>query len=206
VETVFEDEIAREVTPENLEATLQRASIYQKRLILKPGVYKLEVGIQDPEGKRMGITESRLEVPDFPGGELALSSLILADRIESGPAEPGPINFLLGDLRVIPRMDDAWRRQDNLGVYVQIYGFSIDSLNLKPSLKAEYAIIPRGSASPEEWRDTSALVHPAGQYCRLARMVALGRLQPGEYEIHLRVEDRISGRRAVSRAAFRVLP
>ena len=206
LETVFEDEIARETGAENLEAMVQRASVYQKRLILKPGVYKLEVGIEDPEGKRMGIAERRLEVPDFSGGELRLSSLILADRIDSEPADAATAAFLLGDLRVLPKMDDAWRRQDSLGLYVQIYNFSVDQQTLKSSIKAEYALAPRDGAAPLEWRDTSAMVRPAGQYCRLARMITLGRLQPGEYEIHLRVHDRISDRSVATRAAFRVSP
>ena len=201
---VFEDEVGRDFTAETLPQAKQRFSAYQKRLILKPGLYKLDVGVKDVASNRIGIVERRIEVPNLGDGELKLSSLILADSIESGSQDRSASSFILGDLKVIPKTDEVFRSPGAVGVYVQIYNFALDQQTLKPALKFEYGIAPKG-AQPETWRDISSAVQFAGQYCRLARMITLGRRQPGEYTLHVRVRDNISNKSAASAASFTVV-
>ena len=88
-------------------------------------------------------------------------------------------------------------------MYLQAYGYAVDAQKQRPSLKLEYAIAAQG-AQPEAWRDVSASVHYAGQYCRVARMVSLSRLQPGEHTLFLRIRDNISGQAAAGQATFRI--
>ena len=203
IEAVFEDEVAREFGEGECEKAKTRSSVYQKRLILKPGLYKLEVAVRDADSKRIGTLERRLEVPRYGEGQLKLSSIILAARIESGGRDPATSSFILGDLKVVPRTDDAFAPSNNMGVYLQIYNFAVDQQSGRPGLQVEYALAARG-AEPVSWRDTSPLVQFAGQYCRLARMISLSRLKPGDYELRVRVRDNISGQTSTANAPFRI--
>ncbi len=204
IEAIFEDEVAREFTAAEWEVAKTRSSIYQKRVILKPGLYKLEIAVRDTESKRIGTMEKRLEVPRFGDSRLRLSSVILADRIESGAKDIATSSFILGDLKVIPKTDDAFPSSANMGIYLQVYNFGIDQQTNKPALQVEYALAAKGS-EPDAWRDTSSLVRYAGQYCRLARMVNLSRLKPGEYELRVRVRDNVSGQTSLGVTPFRVV-
>jgi len=203
VEAVFEDEVAREFGEDRCEKARTRSSVYQKRLILKPGLYKLEIAVRDPESKRIGTLERRLEVPQYGEGQLKLSSIILADRIESGGRDQATSSFTLGDLRVVPKADDAFAASGNLGVYLQVYNFAVDQQSGRPGLQVEYALAAKGT-EPGSWRDVSPAVMFAGQYCRLARMVSLSRLKPGDYELRVRVRDNISGQTSTATAPFRI--
>jgi hypothetical protein len=204
IEAIFEDEVARDFLPEEFDSAKTRSSIYQKRLILKPGLYKLEVAVKDVESKRIGTVERRLEVPKYGEGALTLSSLILADRIEAGSQDRSSSSFILGDLKVIPKTDDVFRKSGNLGLYVQVYNFAVDQQSQRPALKMEYGIAPKGG-EPEIWRDVSQLVQYAGLYCRLARMVNLSQLKPGDYTLQIRVRDGISSQNTAAQAPFTVV-
>ena len=204
IEAIFEDEVAREYIPAEFERSKSHSSIYQKRLILKPGLYKLEIAVKDIESKRIGMVERRLEVPAYGEGALRLSSLILAERIEAGSQDRSASSFMMGDLKVIPKTDDVFRKTGNLGLYVQAYNFAVDQQTLRPALRMEYGIAPKGE-EPQIWRDVSSLVAFAGQYCRLARMVNLSQLQPGSYALHVRVKDSISAQTVAAQAPFTVV-
>jgi len=204
IEAQFEDEVAREFPTSEWEKTKARSSIYQKRLILKPGVYKLELAVRDADSKRIGTLEKRLEVPRYGEGQLKLSSVILADRIESVFKELATSSFILGDLKVIPKTDDAFPSSANMGIYLQIYNFAVDQQSQRPGIQVEYGISAKG-AEPDSWRDTSSLVQFAGNYCRLARMVNLSRLKAGDYEMRVRVRDTISGQSSTASAPFRIV-
>jgi len=203
IEAVFEDEVTREFSEGEFEKGKTRSSVYQKRLILKPGLYKLEVAVRDPDSKHIGTLERRLEVPRYGEGQLKLSSIILADRIESGSRDPATSSFILGDLRVVPRTDDVFAASTNMGIYLQIYNFAVDQQSGRPGLQVEFAFAPKGT-EPGPWRDTSSVVVFAGQYCRLARMISLSRLKPGDYLLHVRVRDNISGQTSTAIAPFRL--
>ena len=90
-----------------------------------------------------------------------------------------------------------------MGVYLQIYNFAIDQQSRRPGIQVEYGIAAKGT-EPESWRDTSSLMQFAGTYCRLARMINLSRLKPGDYELRLRVRDIISGQSSTAIALFRI--
>jgi len=203
IEAIFEEEVVREFPAEEWEQHRSRFSICQKRLILKPGLYKLELVVKDLESKRIGTSEQRLEVPRYAGSGLRLSSLILAERIEPGTRDLSSAGFLLGDLKVIPKADDVFTRSGDLGLYLQIYNFAVDSLTLRPSLQMEYGIAPKG-AQPEVWRDVSAFLQYAGQYCRLGRMINLSRLSPGAHTLYIRARDKITDQIIQAQSPFTV--
>jgi len=203
VEAMFEDEVMRDFSADDYEKAKLRSSIYQKRLILKPGIYKIDIAVKDLQSKRIGTLERRLEVPRFGEPKLQTSSILIASKIEPGTFDRTTVNFILGDLKVIPKMDDSFRSSEELGLYLQIYNFAVDAASSKPALKVEYAVARKGQ-EPDVWRDSTSMMRFAGSYCRLARMINLSRLDPGVYQLRVRIHDAISGQDAETATEFTV--
>jgi GWxTD domain-containing protein len=203
IEAMFEDEVARDFLPDAYEKAKSRSSIYQKRLILKPGVYKIDVAVRDLQSKNIGTITRRIEVPHYGEPRLQSSSILIASKIESGILDRTTANFLLGDLKIIPKTDDSFSSSEELGLYLQIYNFGLDGANSKPALKVEYAVARKGE-EPDVWRDSTKMIRFSGSYCRLARMINLSTLQPGVYQLRVRIHDTISGQDAETAAEFTV--
>src|SRR5205807_2426390 len=85
-------------------------------------------------------------VPHFEEEKLASSSLILADMIEKLPTRNiGTGQFAIGDVKVRPRLNDTFGRDEKLGIYAQFYNFAADEKTKKPNGSIEYQIIKNGS-------------------------------------------------------------
>ncbi len=203
IEAMFEEEVVRDFSPDEFEKAKSRSSVYQKRLILKPGIYKIDVAVRDLQSKRIGTMERRLEVPRFGEPKLQTSSILIASRIEAGTVDRTTGNFILGDLKIIPKTDDSFKSSEELGLYLQIYNFALDAASSQPSLKVEYSVARKGQEA-DVWRDSSSMMRFAGSYCRLARMINLSRLQPGIYQLRVRIHDAISGQAVETAAEFAV--
>src|SRR5207253_10670318 len=75
----FEDTIRRDFPDSLLQGSLRSASIYQKAVPLRPGLYRLDVVLKDTTSNNIGVVNTRLAVPPFDDDKLQASTLILAD-------------------------------------------------------------------------------------------------------------------------------
>ena len=106
--------------PEYLQQTAQRKSIYQKTVPLAPGTYRLNIVAKDVVGGNLNNYEVALDVPRIDGEKLASSSLILADMIENVPTKSiGTGQFVIGTSKVRPRVDDIFKRDEKMGIYLE---------------------------------------------------------------------------------------
>ncbi len=63
--------------------------------------------------------EMVLEVPRLEDDQLGQSSLILADQLEKVPTKSiGSGQFVIGTSKVRPRMDETFKREEKLGIYL----------------------------------------------------------------------------------------
>jgi GWxTD domain-containing protein len=83
VET-FEDTVEVDVPHEILRKVMADAASYQRLVTLRPGQYCLNIVVRDVNGDRVGTWRSGVQVPEYKEGEMATSSLVLADNM--GPA------------------------------------------------------------------------------------------------------------------------
>lgn len=200
---VFEDEIARDLSEDDYQSGLRASSLFQKQLVLPPGLYKLEVVVKDLTSGDMTLLEQRLEVPEIADEELALSSIILARSIEKTENPKGSL-FTFGGLKVVPEVDAAFRRDEEMGFYFQVYGLQVDPSTSRPKARVEFAVTPRGK-EPAAWRNASDLLMPFGTHATVARIGSLSAFQPGDYDLRIRVTDLISGLEASGTRAFSIL-
>jgi GWxTD domain-containing protein len=103
VET-FEDVVQVDVPREMLPKVIAKDTFYQRMVLLRPGQYGLTIAVRDVNGDRVGTWRRDLQVPEYKQGEMATSSLILADKM--GPASPenapGTGHILVGATYVRP--------------------------------------------------------------------------------------------------------
>jgi hypothetical protein len=87
---------------------------------------------------------------------------------------------------------------------MQVYNAGIDQTTLRPSVDVEYALMRDGKElgkQAEDWRGMS----DSGQRLTLARLIDTRGLTPGEYELTIRIRDRVSGQSLAPAAKFTVV-
>ncbi len=202
-ETLFEDEVAREFTESEYQSGLMESSLFQKYLVLRPGLYKLDLVVKDVHSGGMTTIERRLEVPEFLDERLTMSSVILASVIQKSD-EKDNLRFHFGSLRVVPRVNGTFRKDEQLGFYFQVYGFQTDTATKKPGAKVEFAVTPRGK-DPVYWRDASDLLAFHNTHSTVARIGSLSAFPPGDYELRIRVTDKIASAQTSASVPFKIL-
>ncbi|MGI8735181.1 MAG: GWxTD domain-containing protein [Pyrinomonadaceae bacterium] len=190
--TIFEDPVITTATTEELTDAKDRKSAYQKAVPLLPGTYKVDVIVRDVASGATGIRHVGFTVPKYDPAKLSTSTLILAAKLESLGDQPAVGQFVIGQTKVIPNVSGSYRRGQAVGVYMQVYNAGIDQTTLRPSVDVEYALLKDGKEifkQTEDWRGLS----DSGQRLTLARLIDTSGLTPGEYQVAIRIRDRVSG-------------
>jgi GWxTD domain-containing protein len=206
----FEDTVTIEQPAELLPKVLDRNSIYWKALPLRPGRYRMDLVLKDVNGDRVGTWSRGIMVPDFGEDRLAASSLILADQMEKVPAKNvGSGNFVIGNTKVRPRVEDStgkpvsFKRDQKVNFWMQVYNLGINGQTKKPSASVEYDIV--------DMAKNKSIVHSVehtdqmgnvGDQMTLEKSLPLASLDPGLYQITIKVSDNISKQTITPTAKF----
>jgi len=207
VVNVFEDVVTVESPAEMLEAASRRSSIYQKTVPLAPGLYRLNVVVKDVVGGNMNNYEMALRVPFYEEEKLASSSLILADLIEKVPTRSiGTGQFVIGSSKVRPRVTETFRRDERLGIYLQLYNFKPDEKTQKPNGTIVYEIIRNGTNEKifEFTEEVASLEGASAQQVTIEKLLPLKSFEPGQYTLRLKVTDRNAQQALTQTATFTV--
>jgi hypothetical protein len=200
---VFEDPVITTATTQELSDAKDRKSAYQKAVALAPGTYKVDVIVRDVASGATGVRHIALPVPKYDPQKLSTSTLILAAKLESLGDQPAVGQFVIGSTKVIPNVAGIYRRGDPVGVYLQVYNAGIDQTTLRPSVDVDYTLLKDGKEigkQAEDWRGLS----DSGQRLTLARLIDTRQLVPGEYELAIRIRDRVSGQALAPAAKFTI--
>ncbi len=190
--TIFEDPVITTATPEELTDAKDRKSAYQKAVPLLPGTYKVDVIVRDVSSGATGIRHVGFTVPKYDPAKLSTSTLVLAARLENLSDQPAVGQFVIGQTKVIPNVSGSYKRGQAVGVYMQVYNAGIDQTTLRPSVDVEYSLLRDGKEIVKQAEDWSGM-SDAGQRLTLARLIDTNGLTPGEYQVSIRIRDRVSG-------------
>jgi len=200
---VFEDPVVTEATSVELSQAKQRKSAYQKAMPLPPGDYKVDVIVRDTVSGATGIQTLAFKVPKYTANSLSASTLVLAARLQyMGDRDPGGM-FTIGDKKVIPNVSGIYKRGQEVGIYMQIYNAGIDETTLRPSVDVTYTLTKDGKEmlnQPEDWQGMS----DSGQRLTLARLLPTYALATGDYELKVKIRDRVSGQIIEQKSGFKV--
>jgi GWxTD domain-containing protein len=208
----FEDTVSVDEPAALLPKTLEKVSVYWKALPLRPGRYRLDVVVKDVNGDRLGTWSRGIAVPDFGDDRLGHSTLILADQMEKVPTRNvGAGNFVIGNTKVRPRVESAdgkpasFKRDQKVSFWMQVYNLAISEQTKKPAATVEYEItnveskktIVRSTESTDQMGNL-------GDQLTVEKSLPLAGVEPGTYQITIKVNDLISKQTISPTARFKV--
>jgi GWxTD domain-containing protein len=207
----FEDTVGVQVPSELLARKRNDLSVYQKSLPLRPGLYKVDIVIKDVNNPdHVGRWQRSLNVPRYDDDRLASSSLILAGQMERVPSrEIGSGNFVISDTHIVPRVSSGigvpvtFHRAQNLNFWMQVYNLGIDEKSKQNGATIEYQILDL--ATNKAILDTQELTSktsPNSDQITIEKSLPLASLQPGKYQVNIKVNDGITKQQIAESAPF----
>ena len=209
VQSTFEETVSIQTTAERLHQEVGRSSIYNKSVPLAPGMYRLELVVKDLVGETMGTYRTAMRVPEFDNEALAASSLIIADKIERVPVRSlGTGQFVIGSSKVRPRIDVAFKRNERMGIYMQIYNLGQSEETSGPMGNVTYQIARLdnpGELLLNFTEDVSKIRGASSRQVVIEKLLPLQSLEPGEYRLSLLVQDDVKNESLAPTTTFKVL-
>jgi len=209
----FEDTVQIDVPPELLQKSADNASIYWKAIPLRisQNRYRFDIVVKDVNGDRTGTWSRGIVVPDFSEDHLSNSSLIIADQMEPVAAKNvGTGNFVIGQTKVRPRVQSAdgkpiaFKRNQKLNFWMQVYNLSVDEKTHKPSATIEYNVTDANNKPVIHTVESTDTMGNVGDQVTLQKTLSAANLQPGVYKIEIKVNDKLSKQTVDPSATFAV--
>jgi hypothetical protein len=172
---------------------------------LRPGLYRLSLAMKDINSGNIGTVELRMEVPQFKEDQLATSSLILADQLEKVSTRRiglGP--FVIGDSKVRPSVGSTFKKDQKLGVYLQIYNLKPDISGRKPEATIHYSLLKNNQPVFETQENAADLPDASPSQVNIEKLLPLASLEPGKYTMKVTVTDTISKKTVAPSADFTI--
>src|SRR3984885_10717279 len=190
----FEDALRADYPDSLLQQSLSGASIYQKAVPLRPGLYRLDIVLKDVNNGNVGVINTRLAVPRFEDDQLSSSSLILADQIQRvSMKDIGFGQFVLGDVKVRPKLDASFAAAEGMGVFLQVYNLKVDDQTHKSDATVQYRVMKEKTTEPVLKFDIPRDKLPEhGEELTLENIITLGSLPPGAYKLEVAVTDNLT--------------
>ncbi|MFQ5740160.1 MAG: GWxTD domain-containing protein [Acidobacteriota bacterium] len=202
---VVEDTLKLQSASANLERLRGGNALYQKKLLLPPGRYVIDLVLKDNNSQKLGSLQKLLVVPD-PGHRLSLSSLILADLMRPlGRDEQVTDPFAIGSHKIIPNIRRRFSQSKQAGLFFQIYGFSTDQASSKPDLDLRVTFRQGERVLLRLRDDLSGFGVLHGDRASVTISVPLDHFPPGQVTVEARVADRLSGRSTRAETDFTVV-
>ncbi len=204
----FEDTLRADYPVALLQKSLGTSRIYQKAVPLSPGLYRLDVVVKDVNSGNVGVVNTRLAVPRFQDDELSSSSLILADDIQRVSTQDiGLGQFVLGDVKVRPRLDQTFAVNDSIGVFLQVYNLKVDDKTHKADASVEYRVTKEKETVPTlKFNIPADKVPQHGEEMTIENRITLASLPPGKYQLAVAVTDNLAKQTITPTTDFTVKP
>ena len=170
-------------------------------------MYRLNIVVKDIVGGNMNNYEMALTVPRFDDEKLGSSSIILADLIEKVPTRSiGTGQFVVGSSKVRPRINDTFRHDEKMGIYLQLYNFGPDEKTQKPNASIDYEVVKNGTNEKifEFSEEVAKMPDASSQQVTVEKLLPLQNLRPGQYTLRMKVTDRNRNQTLTPSATFTV--
>jgi hypothetical protein len=171
---------------------------------------------------KVSAVKQSVTVPDYWNGELATSSVIIAQRIDPLPAPLTPQQqadrpYALGAMEILPTFETKFTKKAELSTFMLIYNPKVDSAN-KPDVSVEYNFYQKLAGSPEKFfnktnpQNLNAQTLPpqfdlaAGHQLQSGQAVPLASFPEGDYRLEIKVTDKIANKTLTREIIFTVSP
>ncbi len=209
----FEDTVNVQVPSEFLAQTQLNRNMYWKALPLRPGIYKVDIVIKDVNNPdHVGTWRRSVNVPKYDEDRLSASSLILATSMSRVPSkEIGAGNFVIGNTKVVPNVSSnpaipvIYKRNQNLNFWMQIYNLGIDDKSKQNNTDIHYLVTDLDTNKQVlDATESTTKTNPNADQVTLEKSLPLAGLQPGKYQLAIKVNDGVSKQQISQTAPFTV--
>lgn len=206
----FEDTVKLDTPSDLLVRKQNETSVYWKALPLRPGLYKVEIAIKDVNNPdHLGSWKRSVNVPKYDDDRLSASSLILADVMERVPSKDVSTgNFVIGNTKIRPRVPPTvstpvtFHRGQNLNFWMQVYNLGIGE-NKQNNATIEYQILELATNKQIlDTQESASKLNPNADQLTLEKSLPLASLQPGKYQVTIKVNDGVSKQQIAQTAPF----
>jgi len=208
----FEETVNVDATSDLLERKQNEMSVYWKALPLRPGLYKVEIAVKDVNNpEHIGVWKRSVDVPKYDDDKLSTSSLILADVMERVPSKDISLgNFVIGNTKIRPRVPPTvstpvtFHRGQNLNFWMQVYNLGINK-EQKNDATIDYQILDLATNKQIlDTQESAAKLNPNADQLTLEKSMPLASLQPGKYQVTIKVNDDNLKQQVLKSATFNV--
>ena len=209
----FEDPVTVQVASEFLGREQTNRNVYWKALPLRPGIYKVDIVIKDVNNPdHIGTWRRSVNVPKYDDESLSASSLILASSMARVPTkEIGAGNFVIGNTKVIPSVSTGptvpvtFKRNQNLNFWMQVYNLGIDEKSRQNNTEIAYEVMDLGTNKTVlQATESTVKTNPNADQVTLEKSMPLASLQPGKYQVSIKVNDGVTKKQISQSAPFTV--
>jgi hypothetical protein len=185
-----------------------------------PGTYDVYVVVKEPTSTqrnapapKTSALRQEFTVPDLWNNELTTSSVIFAERVEPLPAPLTPQQqierpYALGTRELVPSLDMAFAKGDEITMFLLVYNPGADSAN-KPDVTVEYNFYAKQGESEKFFNRTNpqplnaSTLDPAfdlslGHQLPSGQTIPAAVFPPGAYRLEVKVTDKL-GSKSVTR-------
>ncbi|HWG59022.1 MAG TPA: GWxTD domain-containing protein [Candidatus Acidoferrales bacterium] len=203
--TTFEDPVTASLPASLLQQSLSGSEIYGKTLPLASGLYRLDIVIKDVNSGNIGVVNTALPVPRFEDDQLSASTLILADDIERiSSSSIGLGQFVIGDVKVRPKLGATFAQNDSVKVYLQVYNLKVDDKTHHADASVEYRVFNDKGSQVLKYDLPRNQLDEHGEELTIENSIALGSVPPGKYKVEVAVTDNVTKRVVTPSAQFTV--
>jgi len=169
---------------------------------------------------KTGVLKQSMTVPNYWSGELATSSIILADKMESlsqplTPREQVEQPYTLGQTQIVPATKNSFTKKSELSVVFLIYNTGLDA-EKKPDINVDYSFYQKVATAengekffnktmPQVFnaKTLPAQFDPAlGHQLVAGQSLPLGSFPDGEYRLEITITDKLSGKTITHKLQF----
>jgi hypothetical protein len=171
---------------------------------------------------KASVVKHTVDVPDFWNGELATSSVIIAQRIDPLPAPLTPQQqadrpYALGGMEIVPAFETKFTKKSELSTFMLIYNPKVDGAN-KPDVTVEYNFYQKAAGQPEKFfnktnpQSLNAQTLPpqfdlaAGHQLQSGQAVPLASFPEGDYRLEIKVTDKLANKTLTREINFTISP
>jgi hypothetical protein len=113
---------------------------------------------------------------------------------------------VIGASKVRPRVNGRFKRDEKVGIYLQVYNFETDATTHKPDGEIQYEVTKNGTNEMvfEFTEDLTKLTGGAAQMV-VEKLLPLQNFAPGDYTLKMKVIDKKRNETLTPTATFTVL-
>jgi len=167
---------------------------------------------------KMGVLKTQVTVPDYYNGELATSTILVADKVNVLTAAPSPEEarerpFVFGMQELLPAPDMEFKKSEELSIFFQVYNAGLTPAG-KPDLSLEYEFHRTEGGTEKFFNKTNPQLanatnlppqfDPAKFPVPGGVTVPLTSFPEGEYRLNIKISDKAAGKTLVRDIKFTV--